>query len=95
MEMLLPDQLKALWHAVDQKQLTTDEFTREHERLLGEYQQIWKQALILKEQQELQTSLLSELGAYMQCDDVAELRRRCERAGPCPGGIPWVKTLRR
>jgi 2-polyprenyl-3-methyl-5-hydroxy-6-metoxy-1,4-benzoquinol methylase len=80
MEMLLPDQLKALWHAVDQKQLTVDEFTREHERLLGEYQQTWTQALMRQEQQNLQASLLSELGMYMQCDEVAELQRRCERA---------------
>ena len=80
MEMLLPDRLKALWHAVDQKQLTTEEFSKENERLLGAYQQTWKQALLRQPQQDLQASLLSELGVYMQCDEVEVLQRRCERA---------------
>jgi mycofactocin glycosyltransferase len=80
MEKLLPDQLRALWHAVDQKQLTTEEFTRAQERLLGEYQHTWQQALHLHGQQNLQASLLAELGVYMRCDDVAELQHRCMQA---------------
>jgi hypothetical protein len=35
MEQLLPDQLKALWQAVDQQQLSVEAFTREQERLLA------------------------------------------------------------
>jgi SAM-dependent methyltransferase len=80
MEKLLPDQLQALWHAVEQKQLTTEEFTREQERLLEEYQQTWKQALLLPGHQGLPESLLAELSVYMRCDDVAEMQRRCEQA---------------
>jgi SAM-dependent methyltransferase len=80
MEKLLPDQLRALWHAVDQKRLTREEFTREQERLLGEYQRLWQHALLLSGQQDLQASLLAELGVYMQCADVAELQRRCVQA---------------
>jgi hypothetical protein len=35
MPELLPDQLKTLWHAVDQKQLAVDAFMSEQERLLA------------------------------------------------------------
>lgn len=80
MEKLLPDQLQTLWHAVEQKQLTTEAFTSEQDRLLGEYQQTWKQALLLNGFQDLPESLLSELSVYMRCDDVAEIRRRCAQA---------------
>ena len=80
MEKLLPDQLKALWQAVDQKQLTTEEFTREQERLLGEYRQTWAQALLRQGHLDLQASLLAELSVYMHCDDLAEIQRRCEQA---------------
>jgi hypothetical protein len=66
MEKLLPDQLRALWQAVDQKQLTTEAFTREQDRLQGEYQQTWQQALCLGGYQDLHASLLAELGVYMQ-----------------------------
>jgi SAM-dependent methyltransferase len=80
MEKLLPDQLKELWQAVDQKQLTTETFTSEQERLLGAYRQTWEQALCLEGHRDLQESLLSELGLYMQCADLAELQRRCTHA---------------
>jgi SAM-dependent methyltransferase len=80
MEMLLPDQLQALWRAVEEKRLTAEEFTREQERLLGEYQRTWTQALLLNGRQDLRESLLSELGMYDHCDDAAEVLRRCERA---------------
>ena len=80
MEKLLPDQLKALWHAVEQKQLTTEEFTREQDRLLGDYQQTWKQALLRTGHQDLRESLLAELSVYMHCADLTEMQRRCEQA---------------
>jgi 2-polyprenyl-3-methyl-5-hydroxy-6-metoxy-1,4-benzoquinol methylase len=80
MEMLLPDQLQALWQAVDQKRLTAEEFIREQDRLLGEYRATWTQALMDQGQDNLQHSLLRELGDYVQCDDIHELRRRCESA---------------
>ena len=68
MEKLLPDQLKALWQAVDQKQLTVEAFTSEQERLLGAHRQTWEQALRLAEHQALSESLLAELGVvYAVC----------------------------
>jgi len=80
MEKLLPDQLKALWQAVDQKQLTVEAFMSEQERLLAAYRGAWEQALRLEGHQDLQASLLAELGAYMHCDNMAEIQRRCVHA---------------
>ena len=76
MEQLLPDQLKALWQAVDQQQLSLEAFTSEQERLLAAYRQTWEQALLLEEYKGLSESLLAELGAYMRCTDMAEIQRR-------------------
>jgi 2-polyprenyl-3-methyl-5-hydroxy-6-metoxy-1,4-benzoquinol methylase len=80
MEKLLPDQLKALWQAVDQKQLTVEAFMSEQERLLTAYRGAWEQALRLEGHQDLQASLLAELGTYMHCDNTAEIQRRCVHA---------------
>jgi 2-polyprenyl-3-methyl-5-hydroxy-6-metoxy-1,4-benzoquinol methylase len=80
MEKLLPDQLKAFWQTVLQKEHTAEEYTDEYERLLAEYRQLWEQALTLDGHQHLRDSILSELGRYTQCGDVAEVQRRCEHA---------------
>lgn len=80
MEKLLPDQLKALWQAVDQKQLTVEAYTSEQERLLGAYRQTWEQALRLGEHQALSESLLAELGSHMRCADMDEIQHRCVQA---------------
>src|SRR5213594_1649729 len=80
MEQLLPDQLKALWQAVDQQQLSVEAFTSEQERLLAAYRQTWEQALFLEEYKGLSESLLAELGAYMRCTDMAEIQRQCVQA---------------
>ena len=80
MEQLLPDQLQALWQAVDQQQLSVEAFTSEQERLLAAYRQTWEQALLLEEYKGLSESLLAELGAYMRCTDMAEIQRQCVQA---------------
>jgi mycofactocin glycosyltransferase len=80
MEELLPDQLKTLWQAVDQKQLAVDAFMSEQERLLGAYRQTWAQALCLEGHQDLSESLLAELGSYMGCTDMAAIQRQCVQA---------------
>jgi 2-polyprenyl-3-methyl-5-hydroxy-6-metoxy-1,4-benzoquinol methylase len=48
--------------------------------LLAEYRQTWERALILNGHHDLQESLLAELGRYTQCEEVAEVQRRCEHA---------------
>jgi SAM-dependent methyltransferase len=80
MEKLLPDQLKELWHAVEQQQLTAEEFTSAQERLLGEYRKTWEQALLLEGCHDLQHSIFSELGRYVGCEDLVEIQRRCTQA---------------
>lgn len=80
MEQLLPDQLKALWHAVDQQQLSVEAFTSEQERLLAAHRQTWEQALLLEGYKDLAESLLAELGSYMRCTDMAEVQRQCVQA---------------
>jgi 2-polyprenyl-3-methyl-5-hydroxy-6-metoxy-1,4-benzoquinol methylase len=80
MPELLPDQLKTLWHAVDQKQLAVDAFMSEQERLLAAYRQTWAQALCLERHQNLSESLLAELGSYMGCADMAAIQYQCEHA---------------
>jgi SAM-dependent methyltransferase len=77
---LLPDELKALWQAVDRQELSVEAFTREQERLLGGYRRAWHDALRLDGQPDLQASLLTELGLYTGCSDPAEIERRCTRA---------------
>jgi len=80
MKMLLPDQLQALWQAVGERRLTAEEFTRKQDGLLAEYRAMWTQALVVEGRENLRDSLLRELGDYVQCEDIDELRRRCERA---------------
>jgi SAM-dependent methyltransferase len=80
MEKLLPEQLQHLWQSVVAQELTTDEFSGMQERLTDEYRATWKQALLLSGHQDLQGSLLGEIGRYEGCADVVELQRRCQNA---------------
>ena len=80
MEKLLPDRLKALWQSVEHKEITVETYTSEQERLLDEYRDIWKDALLRQGYGDLQESLLAELGEYVECRDVAEIQRRCAMA---------------
>jgi 2-polyprenyl-3-methyl-5-hydroxy-6-metoxy-1,4-benzoquinol methylase len=80
MEKLLPDQLKDFWQAVARHEHTAEEYTNEYDRLLAAYRQAWEGALILDGYQDLHESLLAELRRYTQCEDIAEVQRRCEHA---------------
>jgi SAM-dependent methyltransferase len=50
------------------------------DRLLSEDRALWRDALLLEGKRKLETSLLTELGEYVDCDDRAEVRRRCQDA---------------
>jgi mycofactocin glycosyltransferase len=80
MEKLLPDQLKELWQTVECLKRPAEEYTQAYDRLLDTYRQTWAWALLLDGHEDLQESLLAELGRYTQCTDKAELQRRCEHA---------------
>ena len=77
---LLPDELKDLWQAVDRQELTVEAFTREQERLLAGYRRTWEDALLLEGHGDLRESLLTELGLYTRCSDLAEVERLCTHA---------------
>ena len=77
---LLPDALHDLWQAVEQQELSVEAFTREQERLLAGYRQTWEEALLWEAHGDLQESLLTELGRYTQCSDLAEIERLCTHA---------------
>ena len=77
---LLPDELTDLWQSVEQQELSVEAFTREQERLLAEYRQTWGDALLLEGYRDLRESLLTELGLYTQCSDLAEIERLCTHA---------------
>jgi hypothetical protein len=80
MEKLLPEQLQHLWQSVVAQELTAAELSGMQERLTDEYRATWKQALLLSGHQDLQDSLLAEIGRYEGCADVVELQRRCQNA---------------
>ena len=77
---LLPDELRDLWQAVERQELSVEAFTREQERLLAGYRQTWEEALRLEAHRDLGESLLTELGLYTECADLAEIERLCTHA---------------
>jgi SAM-dependent methyltransferase len=80
MEKLLPEHLQDFWQSVEKRGHSREDYTREYDRALAEYRESWKRALILPAHDDLRESLVSELGSYTQCSDLAEVRRRCEQA---------------
>src|SRR5262245_16541444 len=79
-EQLLPDRLKALWHALDRKELNAAAFADEQARLLAEHRRTWEQALLLGGHRDLQESVLFEISQYIESPDLVEIRRRCTDA---------------
>ena len=80
MGKLVPDQVKELWQLADQQNRSPEDCQIAQERLIGTYRNIWQKALCLENHKDLQESILWELGQYMECEDVPEIRRRCQRA---------------
>ncbi len=70
MKELLPARLRTLWQAVEDKQITADDFQSQQERWLDEHKQLWQQALLLDGYTDLRESLLSELGRYLGISDL-------------------------
>ncbi len=80
MKTLLPEQVKELWQRQEQQNLCADDCYAEQERLIDRYRKIWKQSQCLANHQDLETSILFELGQYMTCKDQTEVRNRCQQA---------------
>lgn len=80
MEDLLPDVLKKLWGKVEDGRLSADEFDRMQDSLVGEYRRIWEDALLLEGFEDLQESVVSEIGSYLGRNDSTEIKRLCCQA---------------
>lgn len=77
MENLLPDKLKTLWQGVDKGRLSAEEFQQEQERLIAEYRRTWTRALLLDGFDDLEESMVFEIGLYTGNEDMGEMKRRC------------------
>jgi ubiquinone/menaquinone biosynthesis C-methylase UbiE len=75
--VLLPQQLAAAWDEVEHGRLTAGDYEREKKRLLAEYRQQWRRALMLPGRKDLVASLAGELTEYLQipADQAARLGR--------------------
>lgn len=78
--VLLPQQLAATWDEVVRGRLTAGDYERERERLLEEYRQQWRRALMLPGQEDLVASLTAELADYLgiPANEVARLGREAD-----------------
>ncbi len=80
MEPLVPDRLKDLWQCVEEKQLSEQQFNFEQERMIEAYRNLWTDALLIDGMQNLQDSLVREIGLYVQNPDLDAIRLRCASA---------------
>lgn len=76
----VPTQLKGLWAEVDAGRLTRAEFQEREENMIRGYCDVWADALRLPEESDLARSLCLELGRLVGCDDLNEVKKRCQRA---------------
>src|SRR5947208_9615881 len=86
MNTLAPDRLKELWHCVERKQLTVEEFYLRQEDLLAEHRRTWERALLLEKDKDLQEALIAELGRYFGCHERDALEEWCR------GGVAAVEA---
>jgi hypothetical protein len=77
MTVLLPQQLAATWDEVVRGRLTAADYEQERERLLAEYREQWRRALVLPGREDLVASLTGELMDYLEipADEVVRLGR--------------------
>ncbi len=78
--LLLPQQLAATWKEVERGRLTAGDYERERERLLEEYRQQWRRALMLPGRRDLVTSLTGELADHLGVAPAQVIRRGRESA---------------
>ncbi|MEX1118516.1 MAG: class I SAM-dependent methyltransferase [Terrimicrobiaceae bacterium] len=92
-EQPVPTQLKSLWAGVEAGTSTPADFQKKEESLLQGYREIWADALTLPEESELAPSLCLELGRLVGCDDMDEVKTRCQRA-MLAMKADWESTVR-
>jgi len=89
----VPTQLKSIWAEVDAGTLTRADYVEKEANLLRAYTKIWAEALRLPGERDLGRSLCVELGRLTGCDDLDEVKRRCQSA-MLAMKEDWVSTVR-
>ncbi len=79
-EEILPARLKALWAEAGAGHMTNDEAYARQLEEVARYKAVWADALLLPGETDLEHSLLLELSRLVDCDDLAEVERRCRGA---------------
>jgi 2-polyprenyl-3-methyl-5-hydroxy-6-metoxy-1,4-benzoquinol methylase len=78
--MLLPDRLREVWGEADAGRLSREVAFAEQELLFDSYRTAWRTALLMDGEVDLRTSLLREVAAYHDIDDLAKVECRCSSA---------------
>jgi len=78
--MLLPDRLREVWSEADAGHLSREAAFVAQEQLLDGYRTAWRNALLIDGEMDLRTSLLCEVAAYYEIDNLAEVEQRCVNA---------------
>jgi 2-polyprenyl-3-methyl-5-hydroxy-6-metoxy-1,4-benzoquinol methylase len=78
--MLLPDRLGEVWGEVNAGRLSRETAFAAQEQLLDGYRTAWRDALLIDGEADLRASLLREVAAYYDIEDLAEVERRCSSA---------------
>ena len=76
-QLPLPDRLNEIWSRVEVGQLTCDAAQHQQDQLLGQYREVWTQALATPDKPNLKQALMSELATYVGSGDVLTLEARC------------------
>ncbi len=77
---LLPVRLRELWTTAEQKGISRDECIAAQERELEARARIWRDALLMPNEDDLVRSTLVEIGRWRGIDDLSIVQRRCAEA---------------
>jgi len=75
-----PSRVLALWREVEQGRTTREAFHAAETEVKDGYRRVWTNAIAGKPDGDLETAILSEIGALRGEPDLAKVRARCERS---------------
>jgi 2-polyprenyl-3-methyl-5-hydroxy-6-metoxy-1,4-benzoquinol methylase len=75
-----PEKVLAAWREVEAGRLSREAFHAAEAEVLAGYRRDWTEAVAGSADGDLATAILREIGAWRKEPDLAEVRRRCERA---------------
>lgn len=80
MSGLISERLKNSWKSVERNEITPSEFQEEQDFLIAQYRKRWTRALLLDGYEDLEMSILAEIGLFLGTNDLDEVRQRCRYA---------------